>query len=236
MGHPVFIGLSIIFLAATFVVWRRGRLAARAEFIRSYRFPPGLYEKLRKKRPQLALKDCQLVGNALRQFFLCHLQSGRQFVSMPSQLTDDLWHELILYTRNYDAFCGKAFGQFMHHTPAVVLGQSQRDNSGLRRTWWHACKQENIDPRHATRLPLLFAIDAKLGIADGFRYSPQCESLREGGNGDIYCGADFGDSGFDGSTEGFGDSHSDAGGDGSSFFGGDSGGDGCGGGGCGGGD
>jgi hypothetical protein len=235
MGHPLFIGVSVVLLAAVAMLWRRSRAAARAEYIRTYRFPPGLFEKLRKQSPQLTLKDCQLVGNALRQFFLCHLQSRRQFVSMPSQVTDDLWHELILYTRNYDAFCRQAFGRFMHHTPAVVLSRDRRDNAGLRRTWWHACKQENINPRQATRLPLLFAIDAKLGIENGFRYSPHCEALRQNGNGDIYCGGDFGDSSIDGSIDGFGDSFTDSGGDGGSFFGGgDSGSDGCGGG-CGGG-
>lgn len=149
---------------------------------------------------------------------LRELRSGRRFVSMPSQVADDLWHEFILYTRNYDAFCRQAFGRFLHHTPAVVLGANQRDNTGLRRTWWHCCREENIDPRRPTRLPLLFALDAKLGIAGGFRYVPDCAALRAGGNGSVYCGGDFGSSGVDGSTDGFG---GDGGGDGGGCGGGD---------------
>jgi len=39
----------------------------------------------------------------LRQFFLAHLKSGRRYVSMPSQVADGLWHEFILFTKNYDA-------------------------------------------------------------------------------------------------------------------------------------
>jgi hypothetical protein len=62
----------------------------------------------------------QLVTRALRQFFLAHLHSGRRYVSMSSQVADDLWHEFILCTRNYDAFCRRAFGRFVHHTPAVA--------------------------------------------------------------------------------------------------------------------
>lgn len=192
-------------------------------------FPPGLFERLAKKRPQLGIKEQQLVARALRQFFLAHLKSGRKFVSIPSQVVDDLWHEFILYTRHYDAFCKRAFGRYLHHTPAVVLSSDRLDNTGLRRTWWYACREENINPRNATRLPLLFALDAKLNIGDGFRYAPNCNALRKGGDGGVYCGGDFSSSGYDGGTEGFGD------GSGDSDGGGDGGGGGCGGG-CGGGD
>jgi hypothetical protein len=214
-------------------LWSRWRRAARAEFIRSYVFPKGLFDKLQRKRPELTLKDCQLVAHALRQFFLAYLKGGRRFVSMPSQVTDDLWHELILYTRNYETFCRRAFGGFLHHSPAVVLGSQQLSNEGLRRCWWHACIEENINPRRPTRLPLLFAIDAKLKIADGFRYSVDCRASDKTTRSDgvvIYCGSDFGSLDIDGSVEGFGsDSISDSIGDSVGC-----GGDGCGGGGCGG--
>lgn len=218
-----------------FVVWKKWQESARAEYIRHYTLPMGLFDKLRKKRPELSLKDCQLVSQALRQYFLAYLKGGRRYVSMPSQVVDDLWHELILYTRTYDGFCRRAFGQFLHHTPAVVLSSKKQENQGLRRVWWHACRDENIDPRKPSRLPLLFAIDAKLGIADGFRYVPDCSGIRrDDGTGNSMgvtnCGGDFSDSSFDGGTDGFGDSSGDGGGDGGS------GGDGGCGGGCGGGD
>jgi hypothetical protein len=234
--------------AGTLVYWARWRKARRAEFIRTYRFPDGLFDKLRRKRPELSLKDCQLVGNALRQFFLAYLKSGFGYVSMPSQVTDDLWHELILYTKEYEAFCKRAFGRFLHHSPAVVLGSKRQANQGLRRVWWYACVEENIHPKKPSRLPLLFAIDAKLNIPDGFRYSVDCSGLRErqsaeGDGGATYCGGDFSSPTFDGTTDGFGDSAESSGGGFGDFmsgvFGGGSdsgGGDGgCGGGGCGGG-
>lgn len=175
------------------VLWLYGRWRAvtRADYIRCYMFPKGLLEKLHQRRPELSLKDQQLVARALRQFFLVYLKSGYKQVSMPSQVVDDLWHEFILYTKNYDAFCRKAFGRYMHHTPAAVLGQHQRSNDGLRRTWWYACLEENINPRRATRLPLLFALDGKWNITDGFRYEPDCSALRKNGDGTIYCGGDF---------------------------------------------
>lgn len=206
-------------------LWQRQRRLQREAYIRRFELPRGLFDKLRQRRPALTLKDCQLTAHALRQFFLAYLKSGRGFVAMPSQVADDLWHEFILYTRNYQDFCRQAFGGFLHHTPAVVLGIAAKSNAGLRRVWWHTCRDENIDPRRPTRLPLLFALDAKLGIADGFRYVPDCESVRRDGGGGaaVHCGGDFGSPSVDGSTDGFGDG--DAGGS-------DGGGDGCGGGGC----
>jgi len=233
---PIVCVLLVVLAIITVRARRALREARRADFIRGYSFPPGLIERLMKRRPELRAKDAQLVARALRQFFLAHLKSGRQFVSMPSQVADELWHEFILYTRHYERFCREAFGQFMHHTPAVVLASNQRDNSGLRRCWWQCCKDENINPRKPTRLPVLFALDAKLGIADGFRYAPDCQAVRAGGDGSVYCGGDFaaGGDGGGGSTDGFGDADA---GDGDGGGGGDSGGSdggGDGGGGCGG--
>jgi hypothetical protein len=208
--------ISGMFSAILFIglagVWARSRKLARAQYIRGYRFPPGLFERLARKHPSLARKDHELVARGLRQFFLAYLRSGRRYVSMPSQVADDLWHEFILYTREYATFCRGAFGRFLHHTPAVVLGPGRRSNTGLRRCWQYCCLEENINPRRATRLPLLFALDAKLGIADGFRYAPDCDALRRGGDGRIHCGGDFGSAGFDGGTDGLGDGGAEGGG------------------------
>lgn len=231
------LAVSVIMGLALWMLWRSQLALRREAWIRSFQLPRGLFQQLQRKHPALTVKDCQLVGHALRQFFLAHLKSGRQFVSMPSQVVDDLWHEFILHTRHYELFCRKAFGRLMHHTPAVALsGGVRQSNAGLRRCFWFACREEYIDPRRPTRLPLLFAIDAKLGIAGGFRYVADCKAARAAGDTAVHCGGEFASHGIDGSTHGFGDGGSsegggDAGGDGG---GGDGGGDG-GGGGCGGG-
>ena len=246
----------ILLVIALFgVSWLFGKWQTlrRAEFIRTFIWPRGLLERLEKRHPGFMRKDSALVSRGLRQFFLAYLMSGRRHVSMPSQIADDLWHEFILYTREYDAFCRRAFGGFLHHTPAVVLMiEHRKSNEGLRRVWWYCCKYENIDPVNPSRLPLLFALDTKLNIPNGFVYRPDCEELRKSGNGAAYCGGDFSDSSIDGSSAGFGDAGSDGsghggdggghGGDGGGGHGGggdsgggDGGGGSCGGGGCGGG-
>jgi hypothetical protein len=226
------IALATLLAALLVTLWNRQIHFRREAYIRSYPLPHGLFERLRKRRPELTAKDCQLVAQGLRQFFLAHLKSGRRYVSMPSQVVDDLWHEFILYTKNYDRFCRQAFGRFLHHTPAAALGNNRLSNEGLRRCYWFACREEQIDPRKPTRLPLLFAIDGKLNIEDGFRYLPDCAAKRAGSFQDgtrVYCGGDFSDSSIDGCTDGFGDS-SGAPGDGGSDGDGGCGG-GCGGGG-----
>jgi hypothetical protein len=211
---PLLIVVAVLSVIV-FILWRRQAWLARDQFIRNASFPPGLLERLAKRRPELSLKDRVLVARALRQYFLVYHHAGYRFVSMPSQAADDLWHEFILYTRVYEEFCRKAFGRFFHHTPAVVLGPDRQGNAGLRRAWWYACKEENINPRNPTRLPLLFAIDAKLGIADGFRYTADCKKLKPGESGGAHCAGDFSSSSFDGGTEGFGDAgFSGEGGDG----------------------
>ena len=218
--------ITLILSIALLVVWLRWRQAARADYIRSYRFPSGIFAKFQARRPELSLKDCQLVGRALRQFFLAHLKSGRQFVAMPSQAADDLWHELSLCTQNYNSFCKKAFGYFLPHASSVALGSDRLDNAGLRRTWRYTCIDENIDPLNPLRLPLLFALDAKLNIGNGFHYAPKRESLRlsrnHGGSSDsdgsgisIYYGEDFSSTSYDGCTDGLsGSSSGDSCGDG----------------------
>ena len=229
------LALASLALGLAAVLGVRLLRARREAYVRSYMFPPGLLAAFGKKHAQLDLKGRQLVARALRQFFLAYLKGGRRHVAMPSQVTDDLWHEFILYTRNYQDFCRRAFGGLLHHTPAVVLGPDRQNNTGLRRVWWHACLEENINPRKPTRLPLLFALDKKLGVAGGFVYALDCNALqRQTANGSatvIHCGADFGGTSFDGSTDGFGDWGGEGGASGGAGASGDGGGDG-GGGGC----
>ena len=204
------IAACLIFIVVSAMLWRRQIALRRDACIRNFPLPQGLFDKLRKQHPHLTLKECQLVAHGLRQFFLAHLKSRHQYVSMPSQVADDLWHEFILYTRNYQAFCQRAFGRFFHHTPAVVLGGARQSNAGLRRCWWYVCREENINPRAPTRMPLLFALDAKFNIPGGFRYVADCNTIRRQGAKDsggvaVYCGDDFSSTSFDGGTGGFGD-------------------------------
>lgn len=242
MSGFALVAMGIALAVAIFLLLQtrdKMREAGRAEFIRTYQWPPGLLDKLAEKNPRFQRKETALVSQGLRQFFMAYLKGGRRYVAMPSQVADDLWHEFILYTRDYNAFCKQAFGQFLHHTPAVALAPEKREsNAGLRRVWWQCCKEEGINAKNPSRLPLLFALDSKLKISNGFVYHSNCERLRRGGDATAHCGGDFSSSSVDGGTSGFGDgdgnptaSADSGGGDSSSDSGGGDSGGGCGGGG-----
>ena len=192
-------------------------MSARRQFIREARLPEFLLNKLIAAYPQLTGRDAELVLRGLRQFFMAHLRSDRKFVSMPSQVVDAAWHEFILHTERYQQWCQSAFGRMLHHTPAEVLGRDARRNDGLRRTWYWACKEESINPRQPSRLPLLFALDAKLGIAGGFHYVPDCSATARHDGSGAHCGSSFSESsGGSGDAGGLGGSDTSSSGDASS--------------------
>jgi hypothetical protein len=160
-------GAAGVYLAMT----RRGARLKRENFIRHFVFPSSLLQSLRKSYPELKDKDLFLVARALRQYFLVHLQARNGTVGMPSKVVDALWHDFILDTKTYHAFCRNAFGSYFHHMPAGKAPSKGTNREAMRLTWRLACLEENIDPKKATRLPLLFAIDAKLRIPDGNVYN-----------------------------------------------------------------
>jgi hypothetical protein len=196
VGLAVFAVVCLV-LHSALKVWET---SLRRQFIRESTFPRFLGAKLRAQYPQLGLRDVELVLHGLRQFFMAHLRSQRQFVAMPSKVVDAAWHEFILHTHAYEAWCSAAFGKLMHHTPAEVLGRDSKRNDGLRRSWYWACKEESIDPRKPSRLPLLFALDKKFGIVGGFSYVPDCRDIDRQSGSDAYCGTSFGSGDGDGAS------------------------------------
>ncbi len=112
---------------------------------------------------------------------------------------------------------------------ALVVFKIYRGTKHLKRA---AYIREYVFPQGLlARLPLLFALNAKLNLVDGFRYAPDCSKDKPKKNDHavaVNCATDFGSSSSsDNSNDGFGDL-----GFTTSAAGGDSG---CGGGGCGGG-
>ncbi|MFN7664722.1 MAG: glycine-rich domain-containing protein [Inhella sp.] len=196
--------LVLAFLAAaTYAAWqhRQRRVLAREQHIRTCVFPSGVLQGLQKAYPHLDLKGVQLTARALRQFFLVHARANGGLVAMPSKAADALWHAFILDTRAYRSFCMAAFGSYLHHLPEGAMRQADNDGSAIWRTWRLACREENIHPKRATRLPLLFALDAKLGIADAVVYDPAAfkpPPSKGDGCGGSGCGGTGGNDGGDG--------------------------------------
>ena len=172
-GKQLTAGLMPAVLTALAVLAVLGVWSAleRSRMVRETPLPQFLKRKLRDTYPHLSAKDAELVERGLRQFFLACQRSRKKFVAMPSRVVDSMWHEFILHTAAYRDWCELVLGRFIDHVPAEVLGKQAsqaKTNDGLRRAWYWACRDEAIQPRQPSRLPLLFALDAKLGIANGF--------------------------------------------------------------------
>lgn len=207
----------------------RTRLLERERRIRNHVFPRSVLDTVQETHPHLKLRDLFLVARALRAFFLAQLRAGAQRIDMPSRVVDALWHAFILDTRAYDAFCRQAFGHFLHHIPAspargedAGCGTRPEPSEAMRLAWILACREENIDPAAATRLPLLFAIDAKLAIPGGLHHRIEDFGPRrdagDGGDGGVSGGAATTSSkgsgkDSDASTDGSGDGGGGCGGD-----------------------
>ena len=164
-----------LIIAVAYAIWQSNRrlVLERERVIRSFVFPPGVIEQFRSAHPFVDVKGLQLVARALRQFFLVHSRAGSQLVSMPSKAVDALWHVFILDTKAYSLFCRQAFGAYLHHIPEQVNSTSEELESASWVTWRLACLEENINPSKASRLPLLYAIDSKLGFPGAVVYDPK---------------------------------------------------------------
>jgi hypothetical protein len=185
---------------------RDTKIETRSAFIRNYMFPGGLRFKMREQFPQLSDAQIDTVFDGLRAWFLLLVQYPKQRFGMPSAAVDTAWHEFILMTRNYESFCQKAFGRFLHHVPNEP-GRAGNDKAALART--HA-----MLPTVAGIALLgtgaasasLFAVDQTLNVPNGNLYDQSDldelsrrhrEQLAQHGSGS---GGGYGGTSVDGSS------------------------------------
>lgn len=184
--------LVLMLLLAALAWFTNALRARRMRFIDEYAYPRGIRERVLKRYPHLTDEQLDRVMRGLTEWFHLHREAGRVTLSMPSQVVDAAWHEFILFTAGYRQFCSRALGRFLNHTPAEAMRSPTDAQDGLRRTWRRACQRSGIEPGAPTRLPLLFALDAELGIPDGFRYTLDCRAgLAQGAAPSSYCATDI---------------------------------------------
>lgn len=178
------LSLLVIFFIVVAVVatnlYKTKLLNNREKFINTYRFPEKISQQLISTYPHLTTNQQKEVIKGLHDYFQVCLILGKKPIAMPSKIVDLAWHEFILFTKAYQSFCKQAFGRFLHHTPAEAMASQTMAQEGVRNTWKIACKQKNINPRNPKKLPLLFAIDKKLAIKDGFHYKLNCKKAQGG--------------------------------------------------------
>lgn len=218
----IFLALLFLLLLGAAVAWSVAlRNRRRERFIDAYPYAKFLDRRLAERRPELSAAQRAQVFAGLREYFQVCREAKRRMVAMPSQVVDEAWHEFILCTRQYQQFCARGLGRFLHHTPAEAMRRPHEAQEGIKRAWRLACRRQAIDPRSPRALPLLFALDGMLAISSGFVYRLDCSATLAGakaGSVGPYCAGHIGcGGGCVGGSDGSGSSS-----------------DGCGGGGCGG--
>jgi hypothetical protein len=93
------------------------RVARRVAAVDAYEFSASVRQRFRLKHPDLGIPSFTLIEAATHQWFRLHARRPKARLSMPSTVVDDLWHEMLLYTRDYAVFCDAAFGRF--HPPTA---------------------------------------------------------------------------------------------------------------------
>lgn len=79
-----------------------------------------IMERASKKFPTSGQVNHDLLQREYQRFLVLafsSLHSSNKFPCRPPPLIDIIWHEHILFTRQYEADCQMVGGQFLHHTP-----------------------------------------------------------------------------------------------------------------------
>lgn len=79
---------------------------------------PELVQRFKHKLEMSDADAEQLFVDTKRYLYLCAI-SGKPLA--PPAAIDQGWHEFLMYTKDYQEFCLKHLGKFVHHTPNPVL-------------------------------------------------------------------------------------------------------------------
>lgn len=124
--------------------------------LRAYKHPH-LVERLQKELSISSEQAEQLFEDTKLFLYICGTCHGNW---SPSRMIDEGWHNFILFTRDYTAFCDKFFGRFIHHQPNTAGEAPDRERP--RRTLIAAIQmfgRENLSPNwvycNAAGVPVL---------------------------------------------------------------------------------
>jgi len=182
----ILIGLGIIIAIVLFL--KKEKRDRQRRFLEHYKFSKAVLKRVQKQHDYLTDEDMIKVARATKDYFIiCHMAKGKM-VAMPSEIIDVLWHEFILFTREYEQFCKQGLGKFLHHVPTEAMSSKTQAQEGIKRAWRLACAKEGINPKHPSKLPLIFHIDRTLNIVGGFKYELNCAKKPYDNNANSSCG------------------------------------------------
>lgn len=89
---------------------------------------PALVARLQEKL-NLSKEDAEtLFADTKRFLYLC---ATNKHHLIPPTMVDEGWHNFILFTKDYQKFCHRFLGRFIHHAPKDVTKQSRGRNEQI---------------------------------------------------------------------------------------------------------
>lgn len=142
------------------IAWLQRAARKRERYIAGYEFPSYLWERMEKRLPDLSTRERQLVERGLREWFICCAWRWGTVLGMPSRAVDEAWHEFILDTPRYTAFCTATFGEYLHHTPDEAMTKPMGDALGETVRAWDRSEAGQEEES------VLWDLDSRLGVAE----------------------------------------------------------------------
>ncbi len=89
----------------------------------------GFHEKLVKRRLSRTHEETRsLLSEVKKYLVVANLETARE-VPMFSSRVDEIWHQLMLFTAQYQELCERFFPSFQHHDPRET-SETRRDGEG----------------------------------------------------------------------------------------------------------
>lgn len=162
------------------------RKSLRLKYIEEYKFSDIVIQKFRSEYKGLSAYQLEAVVTGLKQFFMIYSicrSDGKQPKNgfmMPSRIVDELWHNFMLDSQNYAAFCKNAFGGMFHHKPGEDTGGNKKLSlvksfpTELFNTYKYVKELKHYGMLSViSGVPVLFALDSALQVENGFYYDTQ---------------------------------------------------------------
>lgn len=93
---------------------------------------PGFHEKLAKLRLSRSPEETtRLLGEVKKYLVIANIETERE-VPMFSSRVDEIWHQLVLFTAQYEVLCERFFSTFQHHDPRETSETRATEEGGGR--------------------------------------------------------------------------------------------------------
>lgn len=130
----VFILMTILFFLIHFAMLSKNGIQKKID---NYVFNTTVLNKMAHKYPGIKTREMNLCVDALKSYLIAvaqNIQSGNSVgksLGMPSVMADSLWHEFILDTKNYIAFCESLGIPYIHHNPGTAIFKTDFSNDDV---------------------------------------------------------------------------------------------------------